>query len=236
MPAVQQRSGPAPAQNPGVSLQSVVPVLLFLGVNRIAGLRWAVVVATIWSVKLLVDRRRRGISLGVFMPIVTAAILIRGAIGAITGSETLYFGLGIASKYVVAAVLIGSIAIRKPLARYGAPYVLALTDDMMAHPRFHRAAVAVTAIAALYYLTSATVDVWLFRRNDVEGFVIWRFLANWPLTAIAFVAIATIAQRHLGKIPGFTSVQAMAEERMSQYWPDDDASARANYPDGTTPS
>jgi len=223
VPAVHQRPGDVPARSPGVSLQPAVPVLLFLLVNRIAGLRWAVIVATMWSVKVLVDRRRRGISLGVFMPLLTAAILIRGAIGAITGSETLYFGLGIATKYMVGAALIVSLAVRKPLARYAAPYVLALTDEIREHERFRRAVVATTAVGSLYFLVSATVDVWLFRRNDVEGFVLWRFLANWPLSAVAIAAIATISQLQLGKIPGVVSAHALFEDRMSQYWPQDDA-------------
>ena len=87
---------PGSAVPNGLSLQSAAPVLLFLAVNRVAGLRWAVAIATAGSIALALDRRRKGLPLGRLMPLVTGAVIARGAIGVITGSETVYFGLGIA--------------------------------------------------------------------------------------------------------------------------------------------
>jgi len=193
---------------------SVAPILAFLAINRAAGLRWAVVGATICSVAVVVDRRRKGEALGKFMPIITAAVLIRGAIGAITGSETVYFGLGIATKYVAAAVLIGSVVLRRPLARLAAPLVLDLPPRATTHTAYQSAMQAATAIAGLYYLVTASVDVWLFQRNSVEGFVVLRFLANWPLTAVALIAVLGALQRYLPQIPGVTSVQDLVERRL----------------------
>lgn len=199
----------------GGSLQSAVPVVLFVAVNRIGGLRWAVVVATLWSVWMVIDRRRRGVPLGVFMPVVTAAVIIRGAIGAITENETLYFGLGIATKFAVALVLALSVAIGRPLARVAAPYVLELTADVAAHRIFRSTMSIITSIGALYYLLSATFDVWLFRRSTVDGYVIIRFLANWPLSVAALAAVAGVASR-LKRIPGVDSVTALVEARMAR--------------------
>lgn len=214
---VNNRAGAAGGIPQAVSLQSAVPVLLFVAVNRFAGLRWAVVVATIWSLKLVADRRRRGLPLGVFMPIVTGAVLLRGAIGAITGSETLYFGLGIATKYLVAAVLIASAVIRRPLAARAAPFLLDLEPHMVSHRTFRPTMALVTVVAGLYYTLSATLDIWLFRRSSVEGFVVLRFLANWPLSAAALLAIVAIAHVRLTKIPGVISLTALAEARMAEY-------------------
>jgi len=199
-----------------------MPVLLFLAVNRLAGLRWAVVAATVWSIKVIVDRRRKQLPLGRFMPIVTAAVLIRGAIGAITGSETVYFGLGIATKYVVAAVLVGSAVIGAPLATKAAPYVMEIPKNMAQHHLFASTMAIVTLIGGLYYLLSASFDIWLFRRSSVEGFVLVRFLANWPLSSAAIIAIMATTQLRLQRIPDVPPVKALVEQRLGAFWSDPD--------------
>ena len=214
MPEVSQgEAAAAPSLSAGFSLQSAAPVVIFLAVNRFAGLRWAVVAATLWSIKIVVDRRRKGLPLGRFMPIVTAAVLIRGAIGVITDSETVYFGLGIASKYVAAAVLVGSVLLGKPLAAKAAPYLMDMPHGMSTHRVFLSTMKIITLIAGLYYCISATFDIWLFRRSSVEGFVLIRFLANWPLSAAAIVAIVITVQR-MQQIPGVDSIPTLVERRL----------------------
>lgn len=204
------------------STQALLPVLIFLGVNRVAGLRWAVVVATAWSVKVIVDRRRAGVPLGRFMPIITAAVIVRGAIGAITGSEAVYFGLGIATKYAVSAALATSLVLRRPLARVAAPYVLSLSPAIIKHQSFHTAMVLTTAIGALYYCVSATFDIWLFQRSSIEGFVVLRFLVNWPLGALCLLAILAVARHHLTKIPSVESLTELSQGPMAHYWAPDE--------------
>lgn len=195
------------------SLHSVIPVLVFLAVNRMAGLRWAVLATTVGSVGLAVDRRRKGQPLGRFMPIVTMAVLVRGAVGILTGSETVYFGLGIATKYLVAAVLLGSAFIGVPLAERAAPLVMRVPREMAEHRLFRSTMAIITAIAGLYYIVSATFDIWLFRRSSVEGFVLLRFFANWPLSAVTLLTILVILQMRLQKIPGVPPVATLVEER-----------------------
>jgi hypothetical protein len=80
------------------SLEAIAPIVVFVVLNRLFGLRWAVVGATIWSLKVVIDRYRRGQPLGRFLPLVTVAVIGRGVIGVITDSETVYFGLGIATN------------------------------------------------------------------------------------------------------------------------------------------
>ena len=206
---------PAPPAAAGArSFDAVVPVVLFLVVNRLGGLRWAVAAATVWSLKVVVDRRRRGQTLGVVMPIITVAIIGRGVVGIITDSETVYFGLGIAAKFAAAAALIGSSAIGRPLAAAGAPYVLAVDEAMTRHPLWRSTMSMITVIAGLYYALSGAIDVVLLQRNSIEGFVLLRFLANWPLSLIAISAAFFLAQRRLPGIPGITSVAALMEQRL----------------------
>ena len=194
-------------------MHAVIPVLVFLAANRIAGLRWAVLATTIGSLGVAVDRRRKGQPLGRLMPIVTAAVVVRGAVGIATGSETVYFGLGIATKYLMAAVLLGSATIGVPLAERAAPLVMRIPQEMAEHRLFRSTMAIITAIAGMYYLVSASFDIWLFRRSSVEGFVLLRFFANWPLTALTLLAILVVLQSRLQKIPGVPPVATLVEQR-----------------------
>lgn len=148
------------------------------------------------------------------MPIVTAAVIVRGAIGVVTGSETVYFGLGIATKYLAAAVLLGSIAIGAPLAKRAAPFLMRVPQEMADHRLFHSTMAIVTAIVGVYYAISASFDIWLFQRSSVEGFVVVRFIANWPLSALALLAILLVVQVRLARIPGMPPVATLVEERL----------------------
>jgi intracellular septation protein A len=194
-------------------MHAVIPVLVFLAANRMAGLRWAVLATTIGSLAIAVDRRRKGQPLGRLMPIVTAAVVVRGAIGIVTGSETVYFGLGIATKYLIAAALLGSATVGVPLAERAAPLVMRIPQEMAEHRLFRSTMAIITAIAGMYYIVSASFDIWLFRRSSVEGFVMLRFFANWPLSAVTLLAILVVLQWRLQKIPGVPPVATLVEER-----------------------
>ena len=73
----------------------------------------------------------------------------------------------------------------------------------------------ITAIGGLYYGISAVIDVVLLQRNSIEGFVLLRFLANWPLSLVAISAAFFVAQRRLPTIPGVHSVADLMERRLA---------------------
>ncbi|MBT4676316.1 MAG: hypothetical protein HOB67_00500, partial [Acidimicrobiaceae bacterium] len=78
----------------GRALDSVIPIALFLVLNRIWGLGAGVAGATLWSIKVAVDRRRRRESVGRFLPILVGYLVVRAIIGILTDSEAVYFGIG----------------------------------------------------------------------------------------------------------------------------------------------
>lgn len=198
---------------PASSFQSAAPALVFLALNQFAGLRWAVVAATVTSFKVLVDRRRSGAPLGRFMPLLTVAIVGRGILGAATGSETLYFGLGIGAKFAAAAVLLGSVVAGRPLAAYAARRLLVLPEGADRHRSFRSTMAIVTTIAGVYYATSAAFDVWLFGRSSVQSFVLVRLVANWPFGLVAVGTIALVARRGLRRVPGLAPLETLIEQR-----------------------
>ena len=66
---VNQKPAGRSGSQKGRALDSVIPIALFLVLNRIWGLGAGVAGATLWSIKVAVDRRRRGESVGRFLPI-----------------------------------------------------------------------------------------------------------------------------------------------------------------------
>ena len=72
--------GPSKGQPRGRALDSVMPIVLFVGLNRLAGLGWAVLGATVWSIKAVVGRRRRGEAVGKFLPILVGYLVDRKSV------------------------------------------------------------------------------------------------------------------------------------------------------------
>lgn len=206
--------GPPLAQSPWAAFDSILPVALFIGFNRFFGLPWAIAAATLWSVKAGYSRRRQGLPVGRFLPIITVLIVGRGLIGIITDSEAVYFGLGIATKFAIGLALVISVLIGRSLAAYGAPYVFGFDEETQRHPIYRSTMAHITLVGAVYYFISATFDIWLYRDGSVDRYLIVRTLVNWPFSTAAIVGSALYANRRMKAIPGLGSLMDRFEERM----------------------
>jgi hypothetical protein len=87
--------------NPPVSpksrvLISLSPTIGFLVVNYGFGLTEAMIAATLTSAVVIALRWRKGRRIGILLPASLAYVVIRGTAGVLTGSEDVYFGLGVA--------------------------------------------------------------------------------------------------------------------------------------------
>jgi hypothetical protein len=67
----------------------------------------------------------------------------------------------------------------------------------------------VTLIAGIYYAISASFDIWLYRRSSVEGYVVVRFVVNWPLSASAAVLAVVVMRRRLRTVPGLSPLDEL---------------------------
>ena len=195
------------------SLDAIAPIAAFLVANRLGGLRWAVAMATAASLAVTVNRRRNGVPLGTFLPILTVLIIGRGVIGVITGSEDVYFGLGIAGKLAFGVLLLVSALTARSAAARLADIALEAPESAKTTETWRSTMAQISIIGGLYYLCSGAFDVWLYQRSSVEGYVVVRFLANWPLSVAALAGAFVIAQRRLPSIDGIDSVAAMIEQR-----------------------
>jgi hypothetical protein len=201
----------------GNPLDSVMPIILFLGLRRLAGLAWGIVGATAWALKVAYMRKRRGHPIGKFLPILTVGIIARGAIGIITDSEAVYFGIGIGVKATIGVALIVTTLVGRNFVAAYAPVLFGFDRATTSHPIYGRAMNRVAIAAGLAQLVSAGFDVWLYNNSSVGGYLTIRFFVNWPFTSLVLFGSMGYLGRQLGKIPGFPGLSELLDERMKQY-------------------
>ncbi|HVX18482.1 MAG TPA: VC0807 family protein [Acidimicrobiales bacterium] len=165
---------------------SIIPFALFLGLNSWVGLGWAMVAGTIWSIGLIVVRRRRGEAAGALVWISLCFVLVRGAAGLLTSSGTVYFGPGVATNFLVALAFVVSVLVRRPLVGYIALVFYPFPDEIRSHDAYRRAFSRLSlAWAALLVATGTAQGVALLTASTNQ-FLLVRS-AGWPFTAGLFV-------------------------------------------------
>jgi len=189
--------------DPWMGIDSLMPVLLFVGLNSFVGLGWAIAGATAWSLFAAIRRRRQNLPIGKLLPIVTAFIVARGIIGIVTDSEAVYFGIGIASKFAIGLTLVGSVVIGRNLLGIIAPYVFGFDEELQQHPVYKSTMAVLTIIAGCYYFISAGFDIWLFNNSSANGYVVIRTIVNWPFAMTTIAICSWYAHVRFKRIEGF---------------------------------
>lgn len=203
-------------ENLFAGLDALMPAILFLIFNARLGLGWAIGAATLWSLKVAVSRRRRRLPIGKFIPVVTAYIVARGVIGIVTDSAAVYFGIGIATKFGIAAAVAFMAWRGRNLLAMVVPYVFEFDKATRSHPVFKDALDKIAYAASVYYAISAGFDIWLYNNNDVNGYVAIRLIVNWPAGLVVFWLCVWYLVRRLREVPEFPGLMKLFEQRTSR--------------------
>jgi len=207
---IQKPAGGSGSQK-GRALDSVIPIALFLVLNRIWGLGAGVAGATLWSIKVAVDRRRREESVGRFLPILVVYLVVRAIIGILTDSEAVYFGIGIGTKAAVGVALIATVVAGQPvLARY-APMLVPFSSETRAHPLYLKVMGRLTVFLGVYQILTSVWDIWLFNRTSTDGYVLIRFAVGWPAGTLATMVAFAYANRALRPIPDYPGIMDLMD-------------------------
>ena len=205
----QTPDGPAPGTPPSQrrqrqrAIDSVMPIVAFLVLNRWASLGWAVAGATAWSIKAAVSRRRHGEAVGRFLPLLVAYLVVRGVIGIATDSEAVYFGIGIGTKALIGMVIVATAVVGRPFLARVFPLAVPLAAETVAHTVFRRTMGRLTVALGAYQLLTSVWDIWLYNQTSVDGYVAVRALVGWPAGFIVSCLGLWYADRALRAAPGF---------------------------------
>ena len=205
----QTPDGPAPGTPPSQrrqrqrTIDSVMPIVAFLVLNRWASLGWAVAGATAWSIKAAGARRRHGEVVGRFLPLLGAYLVVRGVIGIATDSEAVYFGIGIGTKALIGMVLVATAVVGRPFLARVFPLAVPLAAETVAHPVFRRTMGRLTVALGAYQLLTSVWDIWLYNQTSADGYVAIRALVGWPAGFIVSCLGLWYADRALRAAPGF---------------------------------
>jgi len=205
----QTPDGPAPGTPPSQrrqrqrTIDSVMPIVAFLVLNRWASLGWAVAGATAWSIKAAVSRRRHGEAVGRFLPLLVAYLVVRAVIGIATDSEAVYFGIGIGTKALIGMVIVATAVVGRPFLARVFPLAVPLAAETVAHPVFRRTMGRLTVALGAYQLLTSVWDIWLYNQTSADGYVAIRALVGWPAGFIVSCLGLWYADRALRAAPGF---------------------------------
>jgi hypothetical protein len=209
--AVEAATKPVGLRSSG-SLDSVVTVIAFMAGNRFGGLGLAIALATVWGLFSALKRVRSGKAIGKLLPITTGFLVFRGAVGLVTDSKAIYFGIGIAGKILIGMALLLTVVVRRPALAWLLPYVLPFPAFVRAHRQYLRTMVVLTIIAGVYEIGTSVWDIWLYNNASTNGFVLIRFGVAWVSGFAAIFGSIFYADWSLRKIDGFEGLLPMMEE------------------------
>ena len=182
-------------------VDAVIPVLLFVGVDAVAGLVWAMAVATAWAAGLALLRLVRRQRTGVVVWVALAYVLARGVAGMLTESKVVFFGPGVAQTGLIGLVFLASVIARRPAVGYIAPIVYPFPDFVRSHPAYRRAMTHLTVMWSVYLLAHVVLDVWLLKSVSASAFLVIRSAISWPLLLVLFVISLRYPRRVFRRVP-----------------------------------
>lgn len=163
---------------------STLPVLVFVPVNAIWGLRPAMFAAIAAAVVLLVwtiaTRRKLGSAIGGFFAVALCVFIAWR-----TGSARGYYLYGIITQIAYGLVFLVSAAIRWPLVGVIWGFVDGHGNVWRRIPRALRWYLVATGIWAVVFLGRVAVQAPLYYADQVDALGIARIAMGWPLAVIA---------------------------------------------------
>ena len=102
------------------------------------------IAAWLTSVVVIGFRWRKGRRIGVLLPASLAYVAIRGLADALTGSEDVYFGLGVALSAATALAIGATAFTHTPAASYFISLVVTYRQQTVDHPVYLRVAAQLT--------------------------------------------------------------------------------------------
>ena len=204
----------------GSSLEGILPIVGYLVGEQLGsrafgdlwGDRIAIVLMTLGASWSVVQRKRRGQSIGWWIPSIAVYLFCRGVAGLIWG-EDVFLAIGIGLKVVLGLVALGSVVVNRPAAGLLAPLVLPFDEQTKAHPAFISTMRNLTIGYAIYQLLTVGFEIWLLGETESgSNFLIVRTIIGIGAGFVGFLGAAFYTDRRLRAVPGFAGVLETFEQ------------------------
>ncbi|HUF31966.1 MAG TPA: AarF/UbiB family protein [Acidimicrobiales bacterium] len=182
-------------------VDALVPVALFISVNSVAGLAWAMAAATTWAAGLVLLRRRAGRSTGPLVWFALGYVALRGTAGILTGSDAVYFAPGIANIFLIAGVFAASVALGRPIIGMMAPLFYPFPDEVRRHPAYRRIFGRLTVVWASFLVFTGLLQIVLLVTTTTNTYLLVRSMVAWPLAIALFVYSLRYPRRAFAREP-----------------------------------
>lgn len=205
----------------GSNLDQIMPVVLFLVFYNVVDIKAAVVASTLWSVKAAVSRRRRGLGIGWWLPVITSYLIVRSAVTIMVdeeivdfgvSSEAVYFGVGIVTKILIGLAVASTIVAGRPLLAWAVPKVLPLPPALVAEPRYLQTMATASWFIVAFEILTSVWDIWLYNNSGVNFFVVTRSGVNFVIGFVSIMGGLIYIDRRLEPLDSYPGIVDLLEQ------------------------
>jgi len=182
-------------------LDTILPPIIFLLLNRLAGFTAAMFGALGLSALIAISRLRNGQSL-VYALAGMGSVGLAIALALLLGRSEGFFLPGIVNGGLTVALALVSLVIRKPMVAWTSYLARRWPLDWYWHERVRPAYTEVTAAWLVYFALKLFWQVSLFQANAVDELTLVNTLTGWPATIALLIVSYLYGTWRLARLSG----------------------------------
>lgn len=184
---------------PQFAVEGIVPVLVFYGLWRSAGLAVAVVVSTVLSLAIAAWQVRHGRQGG--LAVVSAVfVVVQGLVALAAHSATVYLAQPVVVSAIWGFVYLGSVVVSRPLVGVFANAWYPFPDWFQHSKPYRREFGLQSLVWAAYCLGRAALRLYVLLHTGVGGFVVIAVVTGTPVLAVLVFWGLWHARRTFGRL------------------------------------
>ena len=182
-------------------LDTILPPILFLLLNGLAGFTAAMIGALGLSIVIAILRLRRGQSL-VYALAGMGSVGLAIALALLLGRSEGYFLPGIVNGVVTVALALVSLLIRKPMVAWASYLARRWPLDWYWHERIRPAYTEVTLAWIVFFALKLFWQVTLLQGQDTSQLALVNTLTGWPATVLLLIVSYLYGTWRLAQLRG----------------------------------
>ena len=182
-------------------LDSLLPLVVFLVLNALTEIRYALWGAIIITVAFIVERLVKKGKLNYILTGFGGVLLAFGFVK-LSGTEAGFFLPGFISGTITIVLCVGSVFVGRPLAAWTSFLTRRWTLEWYWHDRVRPAYTAVTLFWAVAFSARTALEYWLFQQDAVNALGAVKIVLGWPYTILVLILSYLYGIWRLGELKG----------------------------------